>query len=134
MDAYLPYIIIMERAKAIEEENRVVKAWKRGYLLYGPPGTGEIELGGGHGGILIAALSFRIGKMVDLTAVIAEQLMTSDDADVALESVLEFVNVKKRKKMGKECGSEVIEKTGQIPQQEPSGKQRCKRRRKRQGR
>ncbi|KAG7032351.1 AAA-ATPase, partial [Cucurbita argyrosperma subsp. argyrosperma] len=67
-------------------------------------------------------------------AEIAEQLMTSDDDDVALESVLEFVNVKKRKKMGKECGSEVIEKTGQIPQQEPSGKQRCKRRRKRQGR
>ena len=67
-------------------------------------------------------------------AEIAEQLMTSDDADVALESVVEFVNDKKRKKMGKECGSEVIEKTGQIPQQEPSEKQRCKRRPRRQGR
>uniref|UniRef100_A0A0A0KTD8 AAA+ ATPase At3g28540-like C-terminal domain-containing protein n=1 Tax=Cucumis sativus TaxID=3659 RepID=A0A0A0KTD8_CUCSA len=40
----------------------------------------------------------------------AEELMKSEDADVVLESVTEFINNKKRKKMEKECNSEVIAK------------------------
>lgn len=50
---------------------------------------------------------------VDVTpAEIAGELMKSDDADMALESVVEFVNEKKKKKMEKECNSDVIENIG----------------------
>ncbi|XP_038892960.1 AAA-ATPase At3g50940-like [Benincasa hispida] len=69
-------------------------------------------------------------------AEIAEELMKSDDADVALESVVEFVNGKKKKKMEKECNSDPIENVdGQISRDiEKEGlklKKRNKRRRNR---
>uniref|UniRef100_A0A453BDW3 AAA+ ATPase At3g28540-like C-terminal domain-containing protein n=1 Tax=Aegilops tauschii subsp. strangulata TaxID=200361 RepID=A0A453BDW3_AEGTS len=91
--------------KRKEYYRRIGKAWKRGYLLYGPPGTGKSSLVAAMANYLrfnlydldLSGIRELLSVVEVTPAEVSEMLLRSEDVDVALRVLIEFLQQRRCK-------------------------------------